>query len=170
MRLQPLRFPLPATEFALPPAGQPAQINISTGNAQKGLVNTALPRPLIVIITDRNGDPVSNATVRFTVQDGGGTFAGLNQFVEVNTDAQGYARATYVSGAAAGVQQIRVDFAGNTLGPVVFLAQALEPAGPETTVAGSVLDQNLRALPNVLVRIGGQQTAPGLTGASKSRT
>ncbi|MEK6279385.1 MAG: hypothetical protein AABN95_03450 [Acidobacteriota bacterium] len=149
----------------LPPTGQPAQINISTGNAQKGLVNTALPRPLIVIITDRAGDPVANVTVRFTVQEGGGRFtAGNNEFVEVNTDAQGYASATYVAGATVGAQQVRVDFAGNTIGPVIFLAQALESSGSETTVSGSVLDQNLRALPNVLVRIGGQQTRTGADG------
>lgn len=154
----------------LPPVGQASQINISTGNSQKGLVNTPLPRPLIAIITDQAGNPVANVVVRFTVQVGGGQFTGgNNEFVDVNTDAQGYARATYISGSAAGLQQIRVDFSGNTITPAVFLAEALEPSGTETTVSGSVLDQNLRALPNVLVRVGGQQTHTGTDGRFKLR-
>ena len=153
--------------LALPPAGQPSQINISTGNAQKGLVNTALPRPLIAIITDRAGSPVANVTVRFTVQAGGGRLAGGNDFADVTTDAQGYASVNYTNGAAVGLQQVRADFSGNTTTPAVFLAQALEATGTETTVSGTVLDQNLRALPNVLIRIGGQQTRTGADGRFK---
>src|SRR6185369_9494256 len=141
--------------------------NISTGNTQKGLVNTALPRPLIAIVTDRNGTPIANVTVRFTMQAGGGRFTTGNDFVEVATDAQGYASATYTSGPTVGLQQIRADFSGNTVTPAVFVAEALEPSGTETTVSGTVLDQNLRALPNVLVRIGGQQTRTGADGRFK---
>lgn len=149
----------------LPPSGNPAQINISTGNAQKGLINAELPRPLIAIVTDRFGEPVENAAVKFEVQAGGGRFAGNNgQIIEVTTDNLGYARANYISGENAGAQQIRADFSGNTLTPAVFLAEALVPTGGETTVSGTVLDQNMGALPNVLVRIGGQQTRTAANG------
>jgi hypothetical protein len=73
----------------------------------------------------------------------------------------------YVSGAV-GIQQIRTDFVSNAMTPVVFLAEALEaPPGGETSVSGVVLDQNLRALPNALVRIGGQQTRTGTDGRFK---
>jgi hypothetical protein len=156
-------------DLDLPPAGEASQINISTGNAQKGLVSTPLPRPLIALVTDRAGNPVANVSVRFTAQVGGGQFVGgNNESLDVNTDAQGYARATYVSGSTVGLQQIRADFSGNTLSPAVFLAEALESSSAETTVSGVVLDQNLRGLPHVLVRIGGQQTRTGADGRFKA--
>jgi Glucodextranase, domain B len=141
-----------------PPSGQAAQINISTGNGQKGLVNAALPRLLIAIVTDQAGTPVADTPVTFTLHEGGGRFAANNSSaVVVNTDAHGYARASYISGPNVGLQLIRADFAGNRLTPATFLAEALRSTGTQTTVSGVVLDQNLRALPNVLVRIGGQQ-------------
>ncbi|MEJ7712738.1 MAG: Ig-like domain-containing protein [Pyrinomonadaceae bacterium] len=149
----------------LPPAGQAAQINISTGNAQKGLVNTELPRPLIAIVTDRNGTPVSSIAVQFTVQEGDGRFIGGSDSLAATTDAQGHASVRYTSGAGAGPQQIRADFTGNTMTPAIFLAETLEASAEgETSVSGVVLDQNLRALPHVLVRIGGQQGRTGTDG------
>lgn len=149
----------------LPSPGSPAQINISTGNAQKGLTNTELPRPLIAIVTDKNGDHVQGSTVRFTVQTGGGQFVTGGNIVDVQTDSLGHAAVRYISGTIAGLQQIRADFNNNLMTPAIFLGEALTAQpGAVTSVSGSVLDQNLRALPNVLVRIGGQQTRTGNDG------
>jgi hypothetical protein len=157
--------------LAFPPAGQPAQINISIGNTQKGLVNTEVPRPLIAIVTDSTGQPVPGVPVQFAVQEGGGRFTDGEVTTQVLTDLQGHASVRYVSGATPGVQQIRANFTGNLLTPVIFMAEALEAApGGETTVSGRVLDQNLRALPNVIVRIGGQQTRTGVDGRFVLRT
>lgn len=150
--------------MALPPAGQASQINISTGNAQKGLPNTELPRPLIAIVSDKTGAPVANALVRFTVAQGGGQFIDGSTTVDVATDAQGHASSRYKSGSAPGPQLIRADFTGDTLTPAIFMAEVLEATATDTVVSGVVLDQNLRALPNVLVRLGGQQTRSGSNG------
>ena len=150
-----------------PAAGHAAQINISTGNSQRGLIGAELPRPLIAIVTDRDGSPVANAAVRFTVQQGGGHFVGAGASLDASTDAEGRARALYVTGTASRVQQVRADFSGNAATPAVFLAEALEATAGETTVSGVVLDQNLRGLPNVLVRIGGQQTRTTADGRFK---
>lgn len=143
----------------LPPSGQAARINISTGDTQKGLTNLEMPRPLIAIVTDRDGHPVSSANVHFNLQFGNGAFVGGGSTLETTTDAQGHANARYVSGSVPGPQLIRADFAGNSGTPAVFIVETLSaaPTG-STTVSGIVLDQNLRALPNVLVRIGGQET------------
>lgn len=150
---------------APPPPGRPAQINVSTGNTQKGLVNTELPRPLIAIVTDSTGAPLAGVPVKFTAQEGGGHFVGGADTFDAVTDELGYAPARYVSGGAEGLQQVRSDFPSNASTPAVFLAEALAPeAGAETIVSGSVLDQNLRALPNVLVRLGGQQARTGADG------
>ncbi|HEY0458608.1 MAG TPA: carboxypeptidase-like regulatory domain-containing protein, partial [Pyrinomonadaceae bacterium] len=49
--------------------------------------------------------------------------------------------------------------------PVTFTAEILKAqATTQTSVSGLVLDQNLRALPNVLVRLGGQQTRTAANG------
>lgn len=151
--------------LTLPP-GQSAQINISSGDTQRGLAGAELPRPLIAIVTDSAGEPVSNVPVRFTVLQGGGQFVGgAAATVEAATDARGRAAARYVSGNTGGLQLIRADFAGNISSAAKFIAAAVAPpADGTTTVSGVVLDQNLRALPNVLVRISGQQTRTGADG------
>jgi cytoskeletal protein CcmA (bactofilin family) len=149
----------------LAPDGQPSRITVATGDTQRGLVATELPRPLIAIVRDRSGNPVSNAIVRFTVTHGGGRFTNGNASADAQTDGDGYARARYVSGNAPGVQLVRADFAGNLLAPTTFMAEALtsEP-GAVTSVSGTVRDSNLRALPNVLVRLSGQETRTGADG------
>jgi hypothetical protein len=150
---------------ALPPAGQAHQINVSTGNAQEGLTAIELPRPLIAIVTDRNGASLPNVAVRFTVAFGGGHFTDGSNSFEALTDAQGYARTQYVCGSAPGIQIIRADFTGNLMVPAVFVAEAVRAlAGQATKFSGLVLDQNLRALQNVLVRLGSQQARTGADG------
>jgi hypothetical protein len=148
--------------LSLPPVGQAAQINTSSGNTQRGLVTTELPRPLIAVVTDRAGNPVSGVAVIFSLIQGGGHF--VDGIVQATTDAQGHASVRYVSGSTPGIQIVRANFSGNTSTPAVFSADVLEPNNGGTSVSGIVLDQNLRALPNVLVRIGGQQTRTGTDG------
>ncbi len=150
--------------MSLPPNGQPAQINISFGDAQRGLVGVELPRPLIAIVTDKSGAPVSGVTVHFQVIQGGGHLVNGNSSSDVQTDAQGKASARYVCGADPGVHIIRANFNGNTSTPAAFAEESLPAMTGSTIVSGVVEDQNLRALPNVLVRIGGQQTRTGTDG------
>lgn len=143
----------------LPPVGQPSQINVSTGNSQRGLVSTELPRPLIAIVTDRIGKPAAGVVVRFTATQGGGQFVGGGSAAEATTDVQGYASVRYLSGNTPSIQIIRASYVGNSNTAAMFTAEAFEASAERiTTVSGIVTDQNLRALPNVLVRLGGQQT------------
>lgn len=152
-------------DLELAPDGQASRITVATGDTQRGLVNVELPRPLIAIVRDRSGNTVSNTTVRFSVTHGGGQFTNGSAVTDVQTDAHGYASARYVSGAAQGIQLIRADFAGNVFSPTTFMAEALIAApGGTTSVSGTVRDVNLRALPNVLVRISGQQSRTGADG------
>lgn len=146
------------SNLSLPPAGEAAQINISTGDAQRGLTNHELPRPFIALVTDRDGHPVSGATVNFTVQHGGGTLIGGGSSLQATTDQYGHASARYLAGPVAGPQLIRADFPGNAATPSIFLAETMTPGTGPTIVSGIVLDQNMRGLPNVLVRMGGQET------------
>jgi hypothetical protein len=151
---------------AVPPVGEPAQINIATGDTQKGLADMELPRPLIAIVTDREGNGTPGVPVSFTLLQGDGAFPDGNAATVVAlSDSQGYARARYIAGSKPGIQLIRANFPGNLLTPVSFSAEVLQTYdGVETTVTGIVLDQNLRALPNVLARLGGQQARTGRDG------
>ena len=151
--------------MSLPPAGQPAHVNISTGDGQRGLVNTEFPRPLVAVVKDQFGAPAQNVTVEFRVVQGGGRFVAGNDTLLLQTDADGYARAHYISGSASGLQLIRANFTGNQFSPSTFAGEALEASPNQpTSVSGVVRDMNLRALPNVLVRVGGQQARTGSDG------
>ncbi|MET0647681.1 MAG: carboxypeptidase-like regulatory domain-containing protein, partial [Pyrinomonadaceae bacterium] len=109
--------------------------------------------------------PVSGVPVSFNVVQGGGHFVDGPAVVQVQTDSDGYARARYVAGAAAGPQLVRADFAGHLFAPVAFSGEAFESsAGRPASVSGVVRDMNMRALPNVLVRVGGQQARTGADG------
>lgn len=151
--------------LSFPPDGQASSITVATGDAQRGLVDAGLPRPLIAIVRDRSGHRIASTTVRFTVTHGGGRFTNGSTTADVQSDTDGYASASYISGPAPGIQLIRADFAGDILSPTTFMAEAFaaQPGGA-TSMSGTVLDMNLRALPNVLVRIGGQQARTGANG------
>lgn len=151
--------------MGLPPAGQPAQINISTGNAQRGLIDNELPRPLIAIVTDQSGAPLAGVLVHFAVKQGGGRFVGGSDALDATTDVHGQASVRYISGSQPGFQLVRANYAGNASTPATFTAEALQAVtSGVTSVSGVVEDQNLRGLPNVLVRISGQQTRTGADG------
>lgn len=150
-----------------PPPGEPYQINVSTGGGQRGLNGAELPRPLIALVTNRAGDPLPNVRVTFTNTHGDGKFAGGGNSVEVLTDAHGHASTRYTCGSTAGVYLVRADFLNNASTPAVFVAESVEGGTATTSVSGVVLDQNLRALPNVLARMGGQQARTGADGRFK---
>ena len=162
----PTGFSITSNPNLMPPAGQPFQINSSSGNAQHSLMGTELPRPVITLITDQTGAPVSGVNVHFTVVEGGGHFV-TGAISDSVSDAEGHASARYISGSSPGIQIIRATFDGNTSTPAVFSAEAFAPTTGATTVSGVVLDQDLRALPNVLVRISGQQTRTAVDGRFK---
>jgi hypothetical protein len=149
----------------LPPAGQSSYLNVSIGDGQRGLVAAEFPRPLIAVVKDQSGAAVSGVNVNFNVMQGGGHFVGGGGTLAVQTDADGYARARYISGASPGPQLIRVDMTGNLYAPLTFIGESFAPTpGQVTLVSGVVRDMNLRALPNVLVRVGGQQARTGVDG------
>ncbi len=145
-----------------PPAGQPFQINTTSGDAQVGLIDTELPRPLVIIITDVLGTPVENIEVEFLVVHGNGKFSNGNKSFKSVTNSQGQATVRYITGPEPGIQVVYANFSGNTSTRVIFMCQVKMKSlnGGLTRVSGIVLDQNLRALPNVIIRLAGMQTRP----------
>jgi adhesin/invasin len=95
--------PLIVTATAL--AGAAHTAAVTKGDAQKGTVNAALERPVVVQVLDRGGNPVAGARVSAHVE--GGTLADS----VLTTDSGGTAAVRWTLGRTAGAQHmtIRVD-------------------------------------------------------------
>jgi hypothetical protein len=93
------------------------------GNAQKGEVGQILPEPLLVRVTDKDGNPVAGKAVRFDVTFGGGT-VNERSTITINSDVFGEARVTWRLGPSAGPHTVRVSSANLVGSPVDFRAEA----------------------------------------------
>lgn len=121
----------PVTFTATGTAGPPTSLAKVSGDPQTGAAGTALAQPLVVRVTDANGNPVAGVTVAFAAAAGGGTVTPTS----AATDAQGRASATLTLGGAAGDQTVTATVAG--LPQVVFSVTATAgPAATLTKVAG----------------------------------
>ncbi len=81
-------------------------LTIWSGNQQTGTVGQALPQE-IVVQTLANGQPLANQNVLFSLTDQTGSLLGATQ-LNVNTDAQGFARVNWTLGVQAGQQTLDV--------------------------------------------------------------
>ena len=70
-------------------AGPPASIAVYSGDRQSGVLNTAFANPLVVQVTDSNGNPVLNVTVTFS-----GSGLSFSDNGVANTDSSGRASIT----------------------------------------------------------------------------
>ncbi|MBX3177961.1 MAG: PASTA domain-containing protein [Candidatus Hydrogenedentes bacterium] len=122
---------------ALP--GPPSQINIGSGNYQRGEAGAPLPDPLRVWVNDGcNG--IGGTRVTFTVISGGGRVNG-QESVTVETSATGHAQVSLELGARGGNNRVTATFAENP-----GLAATFEAYGQKrnstlpTTFTGVVID------------------------------
>ncbi|MEX2363807.1 MAG: invasin domain 3-containing protein, partial [Balneolaceae bacterium] len=129
-------------------SGDAASLVIESGNNQNDIVTQTLDNPLVVKVTDNEGNPVEGESVTFTITDSpeGATGQELTN-VDAATDADGFASAEFTLGTKAGSYKIIVGAAG--LDDVIFEATA--EAGdaaqlaafveqPSTSVAGEIID------------------------------
>lgn len=101
-------------------------IRYVSGDLQSGVVGAALPRPLVVQVTDSNGNPVINHAVWWT-SDGGTVPANSS------TDDAGHSSVTATLGPAAGTITFQAIAAGLSGSPVLFTATGTSgpDAGPD---------------------------------------
>lgn len=98
-------------------AGPPVAIVVVSGDAQRAPSGTALPAPLVVQLTDSNGNPTSGVTVTWTITAGGGTITASSV-----TDASGQASAQWTLGPTPGANSASASVSGTTLTPASFTA------------------------------------------------
>ncbi len=96
----------------------PAALSPLGGNGQNSTVGAQLANPVVVRVTDDDGDPVRGVTVAFQVVSGGGGV----QPASVTTGSDGLAQATWTLGPAAGPQTLAASVEG--LQPLAFTATA----------------------------------------------
>jgi hypothetical protein len=99
------------------------------GNAQTGPVGGVLSAPLVVKVTDDNGDPVADVAVAWAANDGGSVSA-----ASVTTAADGTASVQRTLGPAAGEQTTVATVAGLTGSPVTFLSIATDGQSPTLAI------------------------------------
>lgn len=107
-----------------PPSGTATAIEMTGGNAQTAAVSQPLPNPLVVLVTDDNGEPVEGVTVSWSAQGGGGVSAATT-----TTGSDGRASVSRVLGPTAGPQATTASVTGVDGSPVTFAATAVD-AGP----------------------------------------
>jgi len=151
---------LSATVTGLAPAGftatgttGPAAILAKqAGDAQATAVNTAVPIPPAVLVTDLNGNPVAGVAITFAVAGGGGSLTGGSQ----TTNASGIATVgSWTLGPAAGVNNNSLSASATGLTTVTFTATAnsgsadeilLSAGNGQTGTVGTALATPLGAL------------------------
>lgn len=155
----------------LPPGHRAAAIQLVSSNPQPGVAGQKLPETVRVRVVDGAGMPLEGVNVTFSVTEGGGSFL----FGGQNTDAQGFAQATWTlgpSGAQRALVQAsgRVDAAQLQAGIVPVSATAAPMLGELAEyVATSIVSQEatLRTNPHVASHIQiklAMLRTPGLAG------
>ncbi|MCI0696912.1 Ig-like domain-containing protein, partial [candidate division KSB1 bacterium] len=107
-------------------------VNPAGGNSQTGNTSAALPQPLAVKVSDKNGNGVPNYEVLVKVEQGGGKLYDRNSgqvsdSLRARTDAVGIANIVYICGPTPMENRIRVSAPGLANSPFLFLAQAIRP-------------------------------------------
>ena len=101
-------------------------IEMAGGNGQTGIVGQPLASPLVVLVTDQNGDPAEGVSVAWDPQ-GVGSVSSEN----VETGSDGRAFVTRVLGPDPGEQATTASVSGLEGSPVTFLATAIDDGGGE---------------------------------------
>jgi hypothetical protein len=89
----------------------PTSISITSGNNQSGAAGTQLSQALTVLVTDKNNNPIVNASVSFSDGGAGGSFSNPNP---VLTGSNGTATQFYTLPLVAGTVTITASATGLT--------------------------------------------------------
>jgi surface antigen len=129
----PIRFVATATHDAAP-----REIALLSGNNQRGMVTTTLANPLVVVVTDSAGVPVSGVTVSFAItQVPQGATGQVLSVDRVNTDGQGRASTSLTLGNRPGRYVVQASAPGLANSPITFTATAdIGPAAVLVFVSG----------------------------------
>jgi len=138
-----------------PPASI-AGITIVSGNNQATVVNTAFANPLVVNVTNSNGNAVQNTPVTFSVTSGSATVTTANP----STDTNGNASTTVTAGGTPGAVVITASIGSFS----VTFNLTVTPPGPTNVVFLNGASLQPGAAAGAIVTIQGNGIAPGVNG------
>ena len=114
--------------------GGPANsIAEASGDGQRIAVGVALLQPLVVRVTDSDGNGVSGETVGWSVTEGGGSLSSMS----TTTNSDGEASVTLTAGSSEGDNVVTAAATGLTGSPVTFTATAVAPAAIALTAGNN---------------------------------
>ena len=128
-------------------AGSAAAITAFSGSGQSTSVGMAFANPLVALVQDGFGNPVSGVTVTFTAPSSGasGMFSNSTAAILAATDASGHASTTFTANTMAGGYAVTASTSGvatsanfslaNLAGAITHLA--LTPATATITAGGN---------------------------------
>ena len=111
-------------------AGAATTMAISAGNAQAAAVNTVLPTPLAVLVTDVGGNPVTGRAITWAITYGGGSVDSTTS----HTNTSGIATTHWTTGPSLLTDTLTATSAGLANSPLKFSASATGGVA-STTVA-----------------------------------
>jgi acetyl esterase/lipase len=114
------------------PRGDPAVIEVVSGNEQVGLAGQPLAQPVIIRIEDQDGNPVAAVTVSFGVEQDNGSL----EPATVQTDNDGLASTRWTLGTTAGPDSLLVTSPAIPGSSLMFVAHAV--AGPVSASASGI--------------------------------
>ena len=113
-----------------PPDPSATDLAMVSGDGQTGQVGTMLAAPLVVEVTDADGNPVADVDVQWSVSGGGSVSAGI-----VATGDDGRSSVQRTLGGTPGAQTTTATVSGLTGSPVTFTSTAeAEPTGPSLAI------------------------------------
>jgi hypothetical protein len=115
-----------------PGPGTILTLSIESGDAQVGAIGVVLPAPLIVLVEDQNGDPVSGTTVTWSLASAAGSNSSLSSD-STPTGTDGRASVSFTLGDAAGTYEVRASVTGSS---ATFSAEATA-SGALSVVSGN---------------------------------
>lgn len=149
-------------------AVEPSHIGVARGSHQTGMMGSVLPDPLIVKVSDSNGNVVSGVDVVFNVVSGGGHFiqdkatTSKPKQLTIKTDLDGNAAVDLVLGSQLedlgdSSQIVTAEIQGKQEIKTTLVANNLRPGKlQDTKISGLVLDNSNRPMPEVEVKIKGK--------------
>lgn len=147
------------------------RLSIVSGDLQHAAIQTELPQPLVVRVTDAIGNPVPGQQVAFRVTDNDGSLStpdGSGVTALLTTNEAGEAQVRWTLGTRGGAGRNRVEGnAPGVVGGVVFTATGLAAAPHKINVDAGNLQFGIvgRELPRPLVAVvtdAGHNRLPGV--------
>jgi len=103
-------------------SGSASGVQLLSGDGQTGAPGTTLPAPIVVAVSDADGNPVSGAAVTWVVTSGGGSVDPTTS----TTDAAGHASTTWTLGSSVETNTVQAVVSG--VGSATFTAHAVAGA------------------------------------------